>query len=379
MLEKNGEKFVYGGSSSTPLHCTERNSLEACVDWLSITFRDNVFLKVIDLLHLTIGDFESQKLADGNEYDYLYKYSNIITIMVREVNPQKTKKALTYLDIKGQGCRFLENNWLNGITWVDFFNIIQTVFTIHHLTRLDVAIDDYVGYLNINTLHRKMRLKQFKSTAGTRSWRYVESGDIQEDEEFNGQTLYVGKGDVEFRFYDKKKQLKNVSQIELDEINIWNRYEMQLRHERALAVMQMIARDNLEIGELVRSIMCEYLCFLVPSKTDSNKRRWSMCKWWKDFIGDVVGVRLTMQPLEKNVYKTKNWIEKQGAIALAILDDCFNDNGQYFRGLVADGQKRMTKQHKQMIEQFRINEAESAQTKLMNHVEFEEQLNSIFS
>lgn len=381
MLEKNGEKFVYGGSSNTPLHSTERKPLEACVDWFSATFKGNVFLKgLCDMLHLLPEDFESKQLAENNEYDRIYNYSGIIVVMVRKGNSQGTKKALTHIDIKGQGCRFLENNWYNGVTWIDFFNLIKSMFEIHHITRLDVAIDDYKGFLNITTLHRKMREKEFRSTAGTRSWRYIESGDIQSANEIDGQTLYIGKGDVEFRFYDKKGQLENNQKIDLDiDINFWNRYEIQLRQDRALAVMNMIAVGELEVGELVRSIMCEYLTFLVKHPTDSNKSRWSVCKWWKDFLNGVKGVRLTMQPLEKSVYKTKSWVERQVAIGLAVLDDCFNDNGQYFRGLIADGQKRMTKQHKQMIEQFRIMESETQYNKLMNQFEFEEQLNSIFS
>ncbi len=70
-------------------------------------------------------------------------------------------------------------------------------------------------------------------------------------------------------------------------------------------VMKMIAEANLEIGELVRSIMNEYLCFLVPSKTDTNKRRWMVWGFWSNFLGNVSGAKLNMQPLEKTVERTK--------------------------------------------------------------------------
>ena len=357
-MKNESQKFENGGSSNTPLHSTEREPLEACVDWFSATFEGNVFMKgLCSMLHLSVEDFESKELASTNEYDYLYNYSGIIMIMTRNDNAQGTKKALTHIDIKGQGCRFLENNWTDGVTWVDFFNLLKTCFTLHHITRLDVAIDDYKGFLNITTLHRKMRLKHFRSSAGTRSWRYIESGDIQSGQEIDGQTLYIGKGDVEFRFYDKKGQLENNKKIDLDsDVEFWNRYEIQLRQDRALAVMDMIAQGRLEVGELVRSIMCEYLTFLVEHKTDTNKSRWAVCGWWSQFLGGVSGTKLTMQPLEKSVYKTQNWVEKQVSVSLAILDECLNDNGYYMKSLIADGQKRMTKQHRQMIKQFRISE-----------------------
>lgn len=351
-LNNSNKKLTCGGSSNTPLDCTTRTPLEACVDWVSITFKENIFLKgLLPILHLEFHDFEHKELAETNEYDDRYSYLNLISIMTRR--EREDKHALTHIDIKGQGCRFLENNWRQGFDWIDFFNILRTSFTIHHITRLDVAIDDYKGFLNISTLHRKMRLKHFRSTAGTRSWRYVENGDIASDNEINGQTLYVGKGDIEFRFYDKFGQLVNSQNVDLDKnIDFWNRYEIQLRHERALAVMNMIASGYLEIGELVRSIFCEYLTFLVEKNSDSNKRRWPVCKFWTDFLGNVSGVRLTMQPLEKSVYRTKNWVEKQVSVSLAVLDECLNDSGHYVAGLIADGRKRMTKQHRQMIENY---------------------------
>ncbi len=357
-MSKEIQNLVSGGYSNTPLHSTKRNALEACVDWFSATFHENIFLNgLCAMLHLSITDFECKELAKTNEYDWLYNYSGIITIMTRNDNSQKTKQALTHVDIKGQGCRFLENNWRDGMTWVDFFNNLKSSFSLHHITRLDIAIDDYKGFLNINTLHRKLRLKHFRSSAGIRSWRYIESGDIQNFQEIDGQTLYLGKGDVEFRFYDKKGQLITNQKINLDPtITFWNRYEIQLRQDRALAVMHMISQDRLEVGELVRSVMCEYLTFLVEHKTDKNKSRWAVCSWWSQFLNGVSGTKLTMQPLEKSVYRTQNWIEKQVSVSLAILDECLNDNGYYVKSLIADGQRRMTKQHRQMIDQFRVSE-----------------------
>ena len=268
MVEEN----LKGGSSNTPLQCTEGKSLEACVDWFSCTFRENIFSEVFcELLHLKIDDFDVIKLAESNEYDYKYKFQNYLSVMVR--NETMDKRALTHIDIKGQGCRFLENNWRDSFDWIDFFNILRSCYTIHHITRLDGAIDDYKGYLNITTMHRKMRLKHFKSSAGSRSWRYIESGDIQGEEEINGQTLYFGKGDVEFRFYDKLNQVKHALHAEVPSgIDFWNRYEIQLRHDRALSLFNMIADGHIEIGILLRSILAEYLNFLIENKKDSNKR-----------------------------------------------------------------------------------------------------------
>ncbi len=353
MFEK-AENNVYGGSSNTPLQSTMRNSLEACIDWFSSTFIGNLFNEQFcELLHLEKSDFEHRKLDDKNEYDDRYTYQNLITVSTR--NETEEKQAYTHIDIKGQGCRWLEANWTEGFTWQDYFNILRSVYTLHHITRLDVAIDDYVGHLNITTLHRKMREKHFRSTAGLRSWRYIESGDTQSEKTLNGQTLYLGKGDIEFRFYDKLAQLTSMLAVIPDDIEFWNRYEIQLRHERAEVVFNMIANGDFEIGTLVKSIMSEYLCFLVPHKTDSNKSRWAVCGFWSKFLGDVTGVRLTMQPLEKSVERTKNWIEYQAAISLAVLDECFNETGFYFKGLVEEGRSRMTKQHFQMIDQYKMN------------------------
>lgn len=259
--------MVNGGSSNTPLHSTQEKAMEACLDWFSCTFEGNIFNEhFCELLHIKMNDFEVRTLDEKNEYEYRYIYQNFITVMTRKETEER--KALTHIDIKGQGCRWLENNWPINFDWSTYFNLLRGLYTIHHLTRLDLAIDDYKGNLNITTLHRKMRNKEFRSTAGIRSWRYIESGDIQSDKTLNGQTLYIGRGDIEFRFYDKFAQLTNTLVPIPEGINFWNRYEIQLRHERAEVVFNMIANEQFEIGILVKSIMNEYLTFLVPNNKD---------------------------------------------------------------------------------------------------------------
>lgn len=54
-----------------------------------------------------------------------------------------------------------------------------------------------------------------------------------------------------------------------------------------------------------------------------------------------------------SVYRTKNWVEKQVSVSLAVLDECWNDSDCCVAGLIANGRKRMTKQHKQMIENYK--------------------------
>ncbi|EGO5850672.1 hypothetical protein WMI_01343 [Enterococcus faecalis EnGen0363] len=369
-MKNNEQKNVSGGYCNTPLHCTQRKPLEACIDWVSITFQGNIFSSgLLDLFYLSPSDFESKALSEGNEYDYRYRFADLITIDIRKENAQKTRRALTFVDIKGQGCRYLENHWPEQFTWIDFFNLLRSTFSIDHLTRLDTALDDYKGYLNITTLHRKLRLKQFRSTAGLRKWRYIEGGDMQSSKEIDGQTLYVGNGDVEFRFYDKKGQLENSKGVSLPEdINFWQRYEIQLRNERAENLFNKIADGNLEIGDAVRGIMCEYLTFLVENKKDTNKRRWPVCKFWTDFLSNCDSVKLTLKPLEKSVYKTKNWAENQVSVSLAILEECFSED--YLKALVVDGRKRFTKEHKQMIKLFRVDEA----TKVANRLAIKQAL-----
>lgn len=90
-------------------------------------------------------------------------------------------------------------------------------------------------------------------------------------------------------------------------------------------------------------------------------------------MGGVSGTKLTIQPLEKSVYKTQNWVEKQVSVSLAILDECLNDNGSYIKGLIADGHTRMTKQHCQMIDQYRISE----ESRFFSHLQSQHQLRGI--
>lgn len=346
--------LVPGGYGNTPPEIPCPKALIACVDWLAVTFSSaqNV-VEICSLLKMKISDFDYRDFA-RNGYAESYNFNNEITISFG--HSPKSPDIGIHMEITGQGCRYLESFWRDGYNWTDYFNLLK-MYGYMNITRLDVAIDDFKGFLSIPTMYKKIRKLEFSSSAGLRSWRHFESGEIDK-EELTGETLYLGKGDVTFRFYDKKgeREAKGVSLNE--NITFWNRYEIQLRHERADVLADVISSGGFTIGEVVKSVMSNYLSFKVANPNEKKKSRWKNTRWWDSFLNGVEPLKLTKVHPERTFYKTRQWLIDQTSSSLAMLFEGYDNDMGIIHSLLAYGRLNMNKNHEKMLEDFRVSEFE---------------------
>ena len=76
------------------------------------------------------------------------------------------------------------------------------------MKRIDLAINDHTGILDIPELAEKCRKREY--IGKSRSYKYYQSGELikhrEDDREYMGRTLYLGslKSDVYFCIYEKE-------------------------------------------------------------------------------------------------------------------------------------------------------------------------------
>ena len=94
------------------------------------------------------------------------------------------------------------------------------------------------------------------------------------------------------------------------ELDHWVRFEMQLRNERADCFLNSLVAGN-DLGQLFAGVINNYLRFIVPSATDSNKSRLQTAQYWFDFLGTFERVSLFIPEHYYNETKLEKFVKTQ--------------------------------------------------------------------
>ncbi|GEQ49665.1 MobT family relaxase [Tetragenococcus koreensis] len=238
-------------------------------------------------------------------YDEQYVFGEIVVMVSHELE----KGVL--VEMKGKGCRQFEHLLLaQHRSWYDFFLDVFSADGVYK--RLDIAINDKIGLLDIPELAQKCRNEECISVF--RNFKNYRSGELvrQHEKADMGNTLYIGslKSDVYFCLYEKDYEQYVRLGIPLEENPVKNRFEIRLKNERALhAVIDLLNHRN--VGETSFSIINRYIRFV---DKDSNQRRsqWRINENWAYFLGENQrSIRLTSQPEPYTFDRTLNWLARQ--------------------------------------------------------------------
>lgn len=266
------------------------------------------------------------------------------------VSPDEEKGVL--LELKGKGCRQFENFLLaQHRSWYDFF--MDALCEGGVCKRIDLAINDMVGILDIPELTRKCRNEECISVF--RSFKSYRSGELVQSHEENkssmGHTLYIGslKSEVYFCVYEKNYEQYAKLGIPIEETPIKNRFEIRLKNERAYYAV----RDLLTYYDAERtafSIINRYLRF-VDMEADKRREDWKLNDRWAWFIGDGrEPLKLTTQPEPYTLSRTLNWIARQVAPTLKMLKKIDAGNKtDYLKNIELNA--KLTDKHRQIIKQ----------------------------
>ena len=260
-------------------------------DWVSITSKIHSPEQMIELLGMDGVTWDHIKGAHG------YKdrmYWNCIS-----VHYNGSEDMGVWLELSGQGCRAFET-----VGHGDYDFLFRQV--LHNpdqmkITRLDVAFDDRIGILDMNTLIADTLCGHYVAKAN--AWECIQSS--------KGTSVVIGsrQSPVLIRIYDKAAE-RHI----LDEH--WVRVELQLRDERCL---QFVCQP-FDIGETFTGVLLNYLRYVVPDPMDSNKWRWPMTDYWCSLIQDAVSIQIAEKPgIRYNLLNCENFVYNQAGNAINAL------------------------------------------------------------
>lgn len=345
-LKKNttekAENFVAPPYTNRGVQNTGRIGLRACLDWLQATFKNVQDPHIIcDLLFLDRALFTQFNIGK-------YGYSSHIRFGNISIYYNGQANMGCHLEMTGQGCREYES--LRVLEWDKLLSMLVDMDNVN-ITRLDVAIDDFLGYFSIKQIKDKIRrahvVSRFKEAREMNKYKLADGSTT-------GETVYFGNpsSDLMVRFYNKKLERESNKKDVLKDI--WVRTELQLRRKRAENFARTIAYESNTIGEIAAGVLKNYIRFLVPNKKDKNKSRWKTAPFWENFLGDVKKVKLTMVAPDYTIDRAKRWLEHSVSPTLYTVLSAYDWDIEILIEMINNGAKRINEKQKNAISQFKI-------------------------
>lgn len=279
------------------------------IDWLTFSSKLDDVHSLIEFLGLC--DVEFKSCSGRFYYASGLRFGNI-NIYYDGLSPDMG----VCVEMSGQGCRDFET-FGNG-DWYAIFRRYLDKRPNFNISRLDIAYDDFVGLLDLDHIicdtfagNFCSRNKHWNIQKGSRG-ATVEHGD-------RGGSCYV-------RIYDKKAERKR------DDIQHWVRCELQLRDKLPGNFISDFLTGTDPIELLYFKVLNNYLRYVKPTGTDSNKSRWDTADHWERFLMTAEkksifvapGVDYNMLGLQHYVFDTagnaiKTFIDINGFDAFTVL------------------------------------------------------------
>ena len=252
------------------------------VDWLSFTSKKHSpeeLIAALGLGHLTFTELDT----GINGYNCRLYFDHIHVCYNGGNNDHGGMGVNVFMS--GQGCRVFESNTTLKNKWMDLFHFIFANKL--NICRLDVAYDDHSGLLDIKRVcadtFNHLYISPFRTDSVTASHN-------KDGIESLSATVGSMKGKILVRIYDK------AAERGFTDGRHWVRVETQARDERAAAFAEALFKSDLPIGEVYAGVLLNYLRYVVPDETDSNRSRWATADYWYEFLGDVSRIRLFTSP-----------------------------------------------------------------------------------
>lgn len=278
------------------------------IDWLSFTTTLYCAEELIDVLGLNGLSWETTFGTRG--YQNRYYFDGISIHFNGGVNMG------VWCEMSGQGCRAFES--FGDGNFNKLFELILAQNKQFHITRIDIAYDDYDGILDITTLSRHTLNKHFRS-----KWNYNEV--IQST---NGISIQVGssKSDSLVRIYDKLSErlskIRNDKEKEKvkDAIPHWIRVELQLRDDRAKEFIRYIVADEKPIGQVYSGVVRNYLEYGSFYTSKNGTEKFKTYSYWEKFLSHSEKLTLFVTPgVDYNLSNCINYVTNCAGNAVDCL------------------------------------------------------------
>lgn len=269
------------------------------------------------------------------------------TVMVK-------RPKMPFISISATGIRELEGLGIASDTQ-KFCQELRDMFGFR-CTRLDPAMDDFSGNINIDVIekyltegHYTCRAKRKKQVNGQMFERIQVTYTIG-----GGKTIYVGDRQSRsfLRMYQKGYERLEKLPITPDEETMalfmrWVRVEPEYKDTQAQAAFEAICENGM-VG--VVGMLRAYLDFKDPNDTYVDKSKRTSAKWWADFLGNVERAKFATAPRPiRTMERSMAWVKKQVAPVLAVLCAAGGYGQHALAEIVADGYQRWKPCHVSML------------------------------
>ncbi len=338
-------------------------SIEVQFDWVSLTFPDLTSKQVIaDVLRLQENLF-LERPTSQNFYTREMAFAGEKNIYIQDFAPVKNpetqaieQKFGTTLYLTGKGTRLFEKALLEqSMNWRNFFEKARQYRG--HLTRLDIAINDKWGLLNMNDLVKAVQEKRFWS----KSKSYAVHGNVDD-----GWTVDFGKSPFVIRAYDKHKEQANKGY----DTDVKTRVELELHQDKAEYVLDEWLNHDKKLVDITFDILYTYLWFtnepIDAQKLKSDKVRevieqtvepmpaWSLLT----ALGNRM--KFVRQPKKQSVERIEKWVLQSVVPSLAVL----KKTGHWHEIIEAINSVELSAEHQKLVEANLVNAITSAKSVL---------------
>lgn len=340
-------------------------SIEVQFDWVSLTFPDLTSKQVIkDVLSIQ-PDLFLERPTSQNFYTREMAFAGEKNIYIQDFAPIKNpetqaieQKYGTTLYLTGKGTRLFEKALLEqNITWHDFFQKARRYRG--HLTRLDIAINDKWGLLDMNDLVKAVQEKHFWS----KSKSYAVHGNVDD-----GWTVNFGKSPFVIRAYDKRKEQASKG----FDTDVQNRVELELHQDKAEYVIdEWLDQDNNKtLTEITFDILYTYLWFtdkpieeklLKADKVrDTIESSVEPMPSWSLLTALGHKMKFIRQPKEQSIERIEKWVLESVVPSLAVL----KKTGHWAEVIEAMNSAELSSEQQKLVKATMINAITQANQKL---------------
>lgn len=290
------------------------------VDWLTFTTKSYSVHELLDFLGLSGVSWLPR--AGHNGYKSALFYDGMWIM-----SDGHSDNMGICVEFSGQGCRQYDTSGSRPLSDLAHEVAEDCKFNI---TRVDIAYDDIdktgKGLLNVKQIDKLARsdmyISKFRGKSGSWSGTHSDDGIVLP----LAYSVYFGspRSDVRFRIYDKAMERGGLDYH-------WVRFEIQLRDDNASAFL--ISGGS--IGYKFCGVINNYLRFIVPDPSDSNRRRWDSPEWWKKFLFHAEKISLySRKDIEYNLNRLERYIFDQAGNSIFTYIQCVGIT--YFQQKIKD-------------------------------------------
>lgn len=255
--------------------CLHKNAF--LIDWLTVSSKIDSFLSWV--LKLGLSELNFEKVPGSRlKYQYRMRFQHILIHCTdSDFDGEKKYNEGSCLELSGQGCRELESF---GSVSLDSLleDLCESENDGYHITRIDLAYDDFTGVLPIETIYHQAENLEF--TSRMPAIEIVRSASTLDRSRFGCSVMHGCRSSAcMLRIYDKRVERGRF------ELKHWIRAELQLR-----APLAQTVADKLlvwKVGKVFADVLRHYVQYrdVRDSERDhSHYYELPLAPWYAAFV-----------------------------------------------------------------------------------------------